>query len=68
MNNLVASRILDNEIRSLRNRMYRVLRAEGHVDIEIADAEQLCSVLRDDFELNVTDDEGRRLFGDLPAQ
>ena len=68
VNNLVASRILDSEIRSLRNRMYRVLRAEGHVDIEIADAEQLCSVLRDDFGLNVTDDEGRRLFGDLPAQ
>jgi N-hydroxyarylamine O-acetyltransferase len=68
VNNLVASRILDSEIRSLRNRLYRVLRAEGHVDIEITDAEQLCSVLRDDFGLNVTDDEGRRLFGDLPAQ
>jgi hypothetical protein len=45
-----------------------VLRAEGHVDTEIADAVQLCSVLRDDFGLNITDDEGQRLFTDLPDQ
>ncbi|MFZ4812553.1 MAG: arylamine N-acetyltransferase, partial [Ilumatobacteraceae bacterium] len=68
VNNLVVSRILDTEIRSLRNRSYRVLRAEGHVDTEIADAVQLCSMLRDDFGLNITDDEGQRLFTDLPDQ
>ena len=68
VNNLVASRIFDTEIRSLRNRSYRVLRAEGHDDTEIADADHLCAVLRDDFGLNVTDDEGRRLFTDLPPQ
>ncbi len=68
VNNLVVSRILDTEIRSLRNRSYRVLRADVPVDTVIADADHLCSVLRDDFGLSVTDDEGRRLFTDLPAQ
>ena len=68
VNNLVASRILDTEIRSLRNRSYRVLRSEGHVDTEINEADHLCSVLRDDFGLNITDDEARRLFTDLPVQ
>jgi hypothetical protein len=38
------------------------------VDTEIADATHLCSVLRDDFGLSVTDDEGRHLFADLPAR
>lgn len=68
VNNLVASRILDDEIRSLRNRLYRVLRGDGHVDIEIADADQLCAVLRHDFGLNVTADEARRLFDGLSTQ
>ena len=68
VNNLVASRILDTEIRSLRNRSYRVMRAEGHLDTEIADAVHLCCVLRDDFGLSITDDEGRHLFTDLPTQ
>lgn len=67
VNNLVASRILDTEIRSLRNRSFRILRADGHVDAEVADADHLCAVLRDDFGLNITNDEGRRLFADLPA-
>lgn len=68
VNNLVASRILETEIRSLRNRWYRVQRAEGSVDTEVADADQLGVVLRDEFGLNVTDDEVRLLFGGLPAQ
>ncbi len=68
VNNLVASRILDTEIRSLRNHSYRVLRAEGHVDTEISGANHLGSVLRDDFELNITSDEARRLFDGLPAR
>ncbi|MEI6128513.1 MAG: arylamine N-acetyltransferase [Planctomycetota bacterium] len=68
VNNLVASRILDTEIRSLRNHSYRVLRAKGHVDTEIREADHLGSVLRDDFELHVTNDEARRLFAGLPAR
>ena len=67
VNNLVASRILETEIKSLRNRSLRILRADGHVDTEITDADHLCAVLRDDFGLRVTNDEGRRLFADLPA-
>lgn len=67
VNNLVASRILETEVWSLRNRSYRVLRADGHVDTEITDADHLCAVLRDDFGLNITNDEARRLFADLPA-
>ncbi len=68
VNNLVASRILDTEIRSLRNRTYRVQRGEGYVDTEIADATHLCSVLRNDFGLSVSDDEGWHLFAHLPAR
>ena len=67
VNNLVASRILESEIRSLRNRSFRILRSDGHVDTEIADADHLCAVLRNDFGLSITNDEGRRLFADLPA-
>ena len=67
VNNLVASRILDAEIRSLRNRWYRILRADGHADREVTDADQLCAVLRDDFGLSISDDKGRRLFTDLPV-
>jgi N-hydroxyarylamine O-acetyltransferase len=67
VNNLVASRILETEIRSLRNRSFRILRADGHVDAEVTDADHLCAVLRDDFGLNITNDEGHRLFADLPA-
>jgi N-hydroxyarylamine O-acetyltransferase len=65
VNNLVASRILETEIRSLRNRSLRILRADGHVDTEVTDADHLCAVLRDHFGLNITDDDGRRLFADL---
>ena len=67
VNNLVASRILESEIRSLRNRSFRILRSDRHVDTEVTGAGHLCAVLRDDFGLSITDDEGRRLFADLPA-
>lgn len=67
VNNLVASRILDDEVRSLRNRTYRVVHPDGDVDVEVTTAEQLTKLLRDDFALAVTDDEGRRLFAELPA-
>lgn len=67
VNHLVASRILDDEIRSLRNRDYRITRADGDEDVSIADADHLTAVLRDDLGLNITDDEGRRLFAELPV-
>ncbi len=67
VNNLVASRILDDEIRSLRNRDYRVIRADGEVDVSVTDADQLIALLRQDFGLRITDDEGQRLFAGLLA-
>ncbi|MEY4230207.1 MAG: hypothetical protein RLZZ362_1056 [Actinomycetota bacterium] len=67
VNNLVASRILDREVRSLRNRSYRIVRSDDTVDVEVADAEQLLELLRDDFGLSVSDDEGRKLFDNLPS-
>jgi N-hydroxyarylamine O-acetyltransferase len=67
VNNLVASRILDDEIRSLRNRDYRVSRPDGEADTAIVDADQLTALLRREFGLQITDDEGQRLFTGLPA-
>lgn len=67
VNNLVASRILDDEVRSLRNRDYRVTRADGEVDLVVVDADHLTTLLREDLGLRITDDEGRRLFADLEA-
>jgi N-hydroxyarylamine O-acetyltransferase len=67
VNNLVASRILGSEVRSLRNRLHRVVRPDGEVDTEVTDADQLIALLRNEFGLSITDDEGRRLFVDLPA-
>jgi hypothetical protein len=37
------------------------------VDTEVTDADQLIALLRNEFGLSITDDEGRRLFVDLPA-
>lgn len=68
VNNLVASRIIDTEIRSLRNRHFRVMRPGGHVDTDIRDAGHLGEVLRDEFGLNVSDDEATRLYDGLPAR
>lgn len=67
VNHLVASRILDGEVRSLRNRGYRVMRADGDTEIDIVDAAQLKSVLEQEFGLLVTNDEATRLFDEAPA-
>jgi N-hydroxyarylamine O-acetyltransferase len=67
VNHLVASRILADEVRSLRNRGYRVVRADGDHDVAVTDADQLAVILREHFGLQVTDDEARRLFDDLPT-
>ena len=65
VNHLVASRILPDEVRSLRNRGYRIIRPTGDTDLEVLSAEQLTALLRDDFALRITDTEGQRLFADL---
>ena len=66
VNNLVASLILDDEVRSLRNREYWVLRGDGGERLEIEDAASLQSLLVGELGLNVTEDEARRLFDGLP--
>lgn len=66
VNNLVASQILDDEVRSLRNRDYRVLRTDGDRQHSIRDDVELGSILESEFGLQVSDDECRRLFAALP--
>jgi N-hydroxyarylamine O-acetyltransferase len=67
VNNLVASLILDDEIRSLRNRDYRIIRPTGERAVTIRDGAQLKAVLEGDLGLRVTDEESHRLFAELPA-
>ena len=62
VNNLVASRILEGEVRSLRNRDYCVLRASGASKTTIASAVELHRLLVDEFGLQVTMHECMRLF------
>lgn len=66
VNNLVVARILDAEIRSLRNRDYWVLRAKGGERRTIDDAESLAAVLVDEFGLSLRGDEVQRLYAQLP--
>ena len=49
VNNLVVSRILSDEIRSLRNREYWVIRPAGQSVTAIADASHLYALLRDEL-------------------
>ena len=63
---IVASLILDDEVRSLRNREYWVLRGDGGERLEIEDAESLESLLVGQLGLAVTEDEAGRLFDGLP--
>lgn len=65
VNNLVVSRILDSEVRSLRNRDYRILRSSGDQVMAITSAAQLQRVLADDFGLAVSAAETARLFEQL---
>jgi N-hydroxyarylamine O-acetyltransferase len=66
VNNLVTSRILDGEIRSLRNREYRVIEPSGETHHAIDDAGQLMALLADAFDIRVTREESEKLFSDLP--
>ena len=63
VNNLVVSRIFDAEVRSLRNRDYRILSAEGEQETAITSAAQLHRILVDDFGLAVSEAESLRLYG-----
>jgi N-hydroxyarylamine O-acetyltransferase len=62
VNNLVASRILPDEIRSLRNREYWVIRPEGSSKTTLTGAAQLRRMLEQELGIQVTDSEGIRLY------
>jgi N-hydroxyarylamine O-acetyltransferase len=67
VNNLVASRILDDEVRSLRNGTYWVIRATEPTSETIGDATRLHEILTRDLGLRVSTAESQRLFEDLPV-
>jgi N-hydroxyarylamine O-acetyltransferase len=63
-NVLVASRVLDDEVRSLRDRDYRVLRPDGEQQRTVVDAADLHDLLAGELDVRVSPDEAARL---LPA-
>ncbi len=62
VNNLVASRILPDEVRSLRNRDYWVITPEGASRTPLTSAAQLRRLLELELGVRVTDAEAIRLF------
>jgi len=62
VNNLVVSRIMDHEIRSLRNRDFRVITGSGEQQTTIEDAAQLGVILDTQFDIKVTRAECDQLF------
>ncbi len=68
VNNLVVSRIFEDEIWSLRNRGFMVLAPDGtpRSTSSVHDAGTLAALLRERFRIVVTDDEVLRLFESLP--
>lgn len=62
VNHLVVSRILDDEVRSLRNCEYSVITGSGEQRQVIADGGQLRAILDSQFGVSVNDAEARRLF------
>ncbi|HET7899625.1 MAG TPA: arylamine N-acetyltransferase [Candidatus Nanopelagicales bacterium] len=65
VNRLVASRILDGEVRSLQDRDYWVIGPEGSDRRTIDDAE-LHALLADQLDVRVTEDEAARLLPPRP--
>lgn len=66
VNHLVASRIMDHEIRSLRNRQYWVITRSGERRQQIGSADQLKGILEDAFGIHITEPESRYLFESSP--
>ena len=63
VNALVASLILDDEVRSLRNRDYWVLRPEGETQRRLESADELHALLADELDVRISIEEARRLLG-----
>jgi N-hydroxyarylamine O-acetyltransferase len=62
VNNLVAARIVDDEVRSLRNLELRIMRSDDEERITVADARHLRELLSGMFDLDVDEVEAERLF------
>jgi N-hydroxyarylamine O-acetyltransferase len=67
VNNLVASRILDDQIRSLRNRDYWIIDQRGRHQRPVSDAQMLRSLLGDEFGIAISSAESRSLFARMPG-
>ena len=65
VNNLVASRILHDQIRSLRNRDYWIIDQRGRYQRPVSDAQMLRSLLGDEFGIAISAAESRSLFARL---
>ncbi len=65
VNHLVASRILANEIRSLRDLEYWVIRKSKKQTTPINTSQQLMQILVEELGVQITEIEGRRLFEEL---
>ncbi|WP_353255830.1 arylamine N-acetyltransferase [Hyphomonas sp.] len=66
VNNLVASRILDGEIRSLRNREYWVITPTGEQRRTISDGAGLQRLLATQFDIEISAEESLLLFQQEP--
>jgi len=67
VNNLVVSRIMPHEIRSLYNREYWVITGSDDQKREISDADQLKTILASEFDIQITSAESRYLFNHSPG-
>jgi len=66
VNNLVASRILDGEIRSLRNREYWIITPAGQQRRTISDGAGLQKLLATEFDIEISAEESLLLFQQAP--
>jgi N-hydroxyarylamine O-acetyltransferase len=62
VNHLVVSRILDKEVRSLRNHEFWLITESGEQRQLIEGGAQLQGILNNQFGIRVTEAEARRLF------
>lgn len=62
VNNLVLSKITDEKIRSLKNNSYHEISKESNEEKTITTQEELSSILKNEFNYNISDEEIKYLF------
>lgn len=67
VNNLVVSKILDTEVRSLRNKMFCLIDGSGKQCYPVTDGAEMREVLDTRFGVTVSEEEGGRLFEGTPV-